>query len=100
MEDKKPFNLWIYFKDSWEGKDGKFSYRRFSQYIFLICMVKMGFKPPQNNLELNVFYVFAALYSLVATIITVQQLIELLKLYKEIKSPGIITNQDEKAQDM
>ena len=71
--------IWIYFKDSWEGRDGKFSYRRFSQYIFLLCMIKMGFKPPANQYELTVFIIFASLYAIIATIITAQQLIELLK---------------------
>jgi hypothetical protein len=88
--------IWNYFKDSWEDKDGKFSYRRFSQYIFLLCMIKIGFKPPVNQYELTVFIVFAALYALVAALITAQQLIELLKYTLPITLN--ITNETEQSQ--
>lgn len=100
--------IWIYFKDSWEGKDGKFSYRRFSQYIFLVCMIKMGFKPPVNRYELVVFIVFASLYALIATIITAQQLIELLKFtltkdvffYSDDKRDNSILSKDEQTGEV
>lgn len=77
---EKSKTVWEYFKDSWEGTDGKFSYRRFSQYVFLVCMIKCGFKPPTNEWEFKVFIVFASLYALLASILTVQQLIELLNV--------------------
>lgn len=73
-------SIWNYIKNSWEGDDGKLSYRRVSQYIFLIAMLKMAFKPPANDIELKVFYCFVALYSVVACLITIPQLITILKL--------------------
>lgn len=93
--------IWCYFKDSWEGKDGKFSYRRFSQYIFLVCMIKCGFRPPSNQYEYGVFLIFAVLYALIASIITAQQMIELLKykLPKDILAGGTDDNGGSKQED-
>lgn len=72
--------IWDYFRNSWEGTDGKLSYRRVSQYIFLGCMTKMAFGVGVHGVwSFYTFLTFSILYTLVATIMTVEQIMTLLK---------------------
>jgi hypothetical protein len=86
--------IWRYIKNSWEGDDGKLSYRRVSQYIFLVAMLKMAFRPPANDIELKVFYCFVGLYSIVACLITIPQLITILKLKNGILETDVKDGSD------
>lgn len=77
---KAVLKIWNYFKDSWEGEDGKFSYRRFSQYIFLFCMIYMAAVHRLNDQwQWYAFLTFGILYTIISLSITVQQLITLVK---------------------
>lgn len=71
--------IWNYFKPSWEGEDGKFSYKRASIFVFVWCMVALAFNRIQNPWEFYTFLTFAILYSLQSAIITVAQLMFILK---------------------
>lgn len=78
--------MWDYFRNSWEGEDGKFSYRRFSQYIFLGLVMFLVITGQTNNQY--GFYTMITLITvwlLVTAIITVQQLIILLKFTMPFK---------------
>lgn len=77
--------IWSYFKDSWEGEDGKFSYKRATILVFVIMMVKLALFRIQNKWEFYTFICFAVLYLLQTSIITASQLIVLLKYKLKLK---------------
>lgn len=69
------FLVWNYFKDSWEGNDGKFSYKRASILMFVVMMVKLALFRITNEWEYYTFLTFAILFALQSSMITIQQLI-------------------------
>lgn len=69
---KKVFN---YLRPSFEGEDGKFSYKRASTFIFIIMMIRLALFKIQNEWEFYTFITFAILYALQTSIITVSQLL-------------------------
>ena len=68
-------SVWNYFKDSWEGEDGKFSYKRASILMFVIMMVKLALFRITNQWEYYTFLTFAILFAVQSSMITIQQLI-------------------------
>ncbi|MCO5285227.1 MAG: hypothetical protein M9898_02295 [Chitinophagaceae bacterium] len=85
--------IWNYFKPSWEGEDGKFSYKRASVFVFVWCMVALAFRRIQDPWEFYTFLTFAVLYALQSAIITVAQLIFLLK-YKLKRDEETVDNDE------
>lgn len=75
--------VWDYFRPSWEGTDKKFSYKRFSQFIFLHLMVMMVVKGISSQYEYYTFLTLAVIFTLVAGIMTVQELILMIKYYSK-----------------
>lgn len=76
-------------KPSWEGEDGKFSYKRASIFVFVWCMVALAFNRIQNEWEFYTFLTFAILYALQTSVITVSQLIMFLKESRKQKQNSI-----------
>lgn len=72
-------SIWTYFKDSWEGPDGKFSYRRFSQYIFLVILIKLSLWDGKTKFDFYTLCLFAFLYLVMALMMSVEQIIKLVK---------------------
>ena len=73
---------WDYFRNSWEGDDGKFSYRRFCQYILMgiaINMVASG--QAQNQYGFYTLLTILVIWCLITAIITVQQLMMFMRYY-------------------
>lgn len=66
--------IWDYFKSSWEGDDGKFSYKRATVFVFVWCMVVMALRPTESEWEFWKFVVIAILYGLQTSVITWSQL--------------------------
>jgi hypothetical protein len=81
--------IWDYFRKSWEGKDGKFSYRRAFQYAFGISAIVIGNQSGLTETQFKVVFLFSMLFILMAGLMTVQQLIELLKYEKLSQQAGI-----------
>jgi len=80
-------SIWNYFKDSWEGEDHKFSYKRISQFLFVWLMTFMIIKDKiQSRWTFYAFLTIAVLFSLTAALITVPQLIKMIKYYSKSKS--------------
>jgi hypothetical protein len=78
--------IWNYFRDSWEGEDHKFSYRRFSQYLFMSLMAILALEDKtQTRWGFYTFLTAGILFALTATVITVQQLILMIKYYSQTK---------------
>lgn len=78
--------IWCYFKDSWEGKDGKFSYRRFFQWAFGISAIIIGTNPQVSETGFKITVVFCAMFLLMAGIMTVQNLLEFFRT-QSLKEP-------------
>lgn len=72
-------SIWRYFKDSWEGPDGKFSYRRCSQYAFLVIILKMALKGQMAQYDFYTLVVISSLYLIMALALSVEQIINLVK---------------------
>lgn len=82
--------IWNYIRNSWEGEDGKFSYKRTTQFIFVWLMVYMIMKDKvQTRWNFYAFLTLAVLFGLTATIITVPQLIKMMKYYSKSKRGGM-----------
>lgn len=74
--------IWNYFRNSWEGEDGKFSYKRASQFTFVWLMVYMILNNFVNTRwHYYTFLTVAILFALTAAAITVPQLIQMIKEY-------------------
>lgn len=85
--------VFLYFSPSFEGEDGKFSYRRVMQYTFGFLIVYMVMKGDWS--VTNYFYAFltiCVLYALSATLMTVQQLIQLTTAFRYGKGQQILDN--------
>jgi hypothetical protein len=85
---KKIINtIWNYLRPSWEDELNQFSYKRASQYAFLILMSFMVISDRiRDEFTFNAFLVLSILFALTAMVITVPQLIKLLKNYVDAKS--------------
>jgi hypothetical protein len=74
----RPFaSAWNYLKPSWEGEDGKPSYRRASQFVFLVLISFMVLKG--LTLQQWGFWTFLVLclaFLLLAAIITADQILK------------------------
>lgn len=91
---KKTFN---YFRPSFEGEDGKFSYKRASTFIFIIMMIRLALFKIQNEWEFYTFIAFAILYALQTSIITVSQL---LIFFGKIKGKDVNNGTGDKIQNV
>lgn len=91
-----PFRLaFDYFKPSFEGEDGKFSYRRVMQYTFGFLLVYMVLKGDWNvPYYYYAFATIAALYSLSSALMTVQQLIQLTTAFRYGKGDEVMRQID------
>ena len=75
--------VWDYFRPSWEDNKGKFSYKRASQFAFLFLMILMAVRGVTGPWEFNTFLTIAILFSVTATVITIPELILMLKYYSQ-----------------
>jgi len=75
--------IWDYFRPSWEGNDNKFSYKRASQFVFLHLMIVIAYRGVTNEWEFKTFLVLAVIFALVAGIMTVAELILMIKYYSK-----------------
>ena len=79
-------NIWNYVRNSWEGPDGKFSYRRATQFVFVQLMVFMIVNDRvTTEYQFYTFLTVAALFAFVAHLITPKQAIEGMKAAAELK---------------
>jgi hypothetical protein len=99
---RNPFKvIFDYLRPSFEGDDGKFSYKRVSQFVFTAVMVVMPIRPGiHDKYSWYVFLTFAVLFALVAAIISVPQIISLAKaglLFKGVDATAVnnISNDSE-----
>lgn len=76
--------LWNYVKPAIEGDDGKFSYKRMSQIVFLHLFVYLAIKGPASVFAFHTILLVAVLFALTAVVITVPQLIKMLSTAKDI----------------
>lgn len=86
--------FWDYFRPSWEGYDKKFSYKRFSQFLFMWLIAYLVLNGIHDEWTFKTFVVLAILFSLTATIITTPDLIKMIKYYSRSQrtdyyNPGI-----------
>lgn len=70
---------WDYFRPSWEGNDGRFSYKRACQFVFTGLLVYMVKKGVESQWSFYTFLTVAVLFALVAAIMSVPQFLELTK---------------------
>lgn len=66
-----------YIRPSFEGDDGKLSYRRASAFVVLMLIVGMTIKGFINEYEISAFYGLLAFFLILTGIITADQLIRL-----------------------
>lgn len=82
---RNPFKvIWNYVKPAIEGDDGKFSYKRMSQIVFLHLFVYLAIKGPATIFAFHTLLLIAVLFALTAVIITVPQLLKMLSTAKDI----------------
>lgn len=81
--------VWHYFAPSWEGPDGKFSYRRATQFVWVWCMVYMIVTARQSGgstqYEFYQFLTVAILFTLTVGLLSFEQLFRLAKLTAPLK---------------
>ena len=96
---KKPFvAVWNYLKPSWEGDDGKVSYRRASQFVFLTLIVMMVVR---NNLsqkwEFYAFLILCLTFLLLAMVISADQIIKGIRgiaSFKQVVTEEVTEDED------
>lgn len=64
-----------YIRPSFEGEDGKFSYRRASAFVILCLIAGMTIKGFINEYEISALYGLIAFFLILTGIITADQLI-------------------------
>lgn len=78
-----------YIAASWEGDDGKFSYKRASQFVFIFLIVFLVIK---GNIQTQFgFYAMVSLcitFLLLAGIITAQQILSCFQEINKLKKPN------------
>jgi hypothetical protein len=84
--------VWTYLRPSLEGDDGKFSWKRATQFIFVWLMIFIVLRDQvQTEWQFYTFLTIAVLFSLTATIMTVSQLLIMFKAWsKKDKASGYI----------
>lgn len=70
--------IWNYFKDSWEGTDGKASSKKLSMLAFVITMLVYAWHV-ETMIHLYVFWTFAVLFAILIGIMSWTNLMTLLK---------------------
>lgn len=70
--------MWNYFKDSWEGTDGKASSKKLSMLAFVITMLVYAWHV-ETLIHLYVFWTFAVLFAILIGIMSWTNLMALLK---------------------
>lgn len=71
-------NIWNYFKESWEGKDGKASSKKLSMLAFVITMLIYCWRV-ETMIHLYVFWTFAVLFAVLIGIMSWTNLATLIK---------------------
>lgn len=91
---RNPFiAVWDYMRNSWEGDDGKFSFKRASAFVFIWLMVFMILRNRvSSQYGFYSFLVLAVLFALIVAIITVAQLIILAGVLDKRAALGTFTN--------
>lgn len=84
-------NFWNYFRPSWEGPDNNFSYKRFSQFLWMLLIARQLVNGVHDQWSFYAFLTLAVLFSLTATIIGVPDLIKLVKYGSQIKKTDYYT---------
>ena len=80
-------SIWNYFRPSFESDDKKFSYKRASTFVFVWLIIFMIIKDKvQSQWSFYTFLVIAVLFALTSALITVPQLIKMIKYYSKSKS--------------
>lgn len=67
--------IWNYFRNGWEGDDGKFSYRRIFQYLFGGSAIIIGLQQSITGIQYKVVVLFCMMFLIMAGLMTVQQLL-------------------------
>jgi hypothetical protein len=78
---RNPFPIiWNYLKPSWEGEDGKPSYRRMSQLVFIALIIFIVVKgQTQSQYGFYSLIVLCLTFLLLAAIISADQIISCIK---------------------
>lgn len=85
--------VWNYLKNSWEDEQGHLSYKRVSQFIWSWLIVITVLKGTiTGRWEFYTLLALMILFSITATLITVPQVIEMIKNYSGSK----LTDDEEK----
>lgn len=75
--------IWEYFRSSIEGDDHKFSYRRFSQFLFMHLLIVLALRGITSQWEFYTFLTVSINFALTSAILTVQQLILMIKYWSK-----------------
>ena len=76
----REFITWV--KPSFEGTDGKASYRALSAFILLLLICyKVIFDKSRSNIDLNILYSLEATFLLLTSVISAQNIITMVKGY-------------------
>jgi len=89
--------IWDYFRPSWEDETNKFSYKRASQFIFMLLITRMIMNGIDNEWEFKALLVIATLFSLTAMVITVPQLLQAFKYWTKTKKVDYTTSIEEES---
>lgn len=91
--------IWNYVKNSWEDEQGHLSYKRISQFIWSWLIVITVLKGAvSTKWEFYTLLALIVLFALTAAMITVPQLITLVKSYGKIPSSIEHDDKEEKKE--
>jgi|SRR4051812_10221431 hypothetical protein len=79
-------SVWEYFKPAWEGEDGKPSYKRAGQFVFMALISKIVYVGFTNIYQIYALLILTLTFLLLAMVISAPQIIEALQLMFEAKS--------------
>lgn len=77
--------VWHYLKPSWEGDDNKLSYRRASQFVFVVLVVKIVLTGFANIYQVYALLCILITFLLLAAIISADNIIE---CFRQVKGFG------------
>lgn len=78
--------IFKYIAAAWEGDDGKFSYKRASQFIFVILISKTVYFGFQNIYQIYALLILTLTFLLLAMVISAPQILDGIRALKGL--PG------------
>lgn len=80
--------IWSYFAPSWEGDDGKLSYRRASQFVFILLIFKVVVRGSYTHFDVQILIILTLTFLLLAGLIVASDIIKFANGFKGFSFRG------------